>query len=94
MEADTRRILNQRIARLLIVFALSMCMNIFATRFSIALAHKEIMIAVLLGFVLPLINAFNMFFYLDAKTKGERIELAIVNSVSLALGTWIVLYFG
>ena len=94
MEAETRSILKQKIIRLLSAFALSMCTSIFATRFSIALAHDEILIAASLGFVLPLINAYNMFFYLDAKTKGERFELAIVNASSLALGTWIVLYFG
>jgi hypothetical protein len=93
METDTRSILKQRIVRLLVVFALSMCTNIFATRFSIALAHKEVLTAVSLGFALPLINAFNMFFYLDAKSKGERLELAIVNAASLALGTWTVLHF-
>jgi len=93
MEKDPRSILKQRIVRLLAAFALSMCTNVFATRFSIALAHEEVLIAVSLGFVLPLINAFNMFFYLDAKSKGERLELAIVNASSLALGTWVVLYF-
>lgn len=73
------------------VFSSSVLTNILGTKFAISVAHGDILTATTLGFLLPLISAFNMLCFIEAGTRRERIELAFINATALSLGTWIAL---
>jgi hypothetical protein len=76
-----------------LVFFAALASNIIGCRFGYAVAHRELAVVLLLGVLLPLMQAVNSAFFIAAETKTQRAQIAATNGVATATAGAIVTLF-
>ena len=80
--------------RLAITFFLGLVGNVVGCIFGYSVVHKFVYWTMLSGFFAPIINFSVSYLFIEAKTLQEKINIVLVNSVSLSIGGAVVsLYF-
>lgn len=79
--------------RLFLVFFVALVSNIIGCRFGYAIAHRQVGIVLLLGVVLPLMQAVNSALFIEASTKVQRLQIAVTASFATATAGAVVTLF-
>lgn len=82
-----------QIHRLLLVFTVALVSNVIGCRFGYAIAHKQVSLVLMLGFFLPLMQAFNSALFIEAKTRTQRVHMALVVGFATATAGAVVTLF-
>jgi hypothetical protein len=70
--------------RLLLVFFVSLISNVIGCRFGYAIAHRQVGIVLMLGVMLPMMQAINSALFIEAQNRRERVWMAIAASCATA----------
>jgi hypothetical protein len=70
--------------RLLVVFLVSLVSNIIGCRFGYAIAHRQVAVVLMLGVLLPMMQAVNSALFIEARSRRERVWMAITASFATA----------
>lgn len=82
-----------QVRRLILVFFVALVSNMIGCRFGYAVAHKQLSVVLMLGFVLPLMQAFNSALFIEAKTRTQRLHMALVVGFATASAGAVVTLF-
>jgi hypothetical protein len=82
-----------QIQRLTLVFFVAFVSNVIGCRFGYAVAHQQVWLVLMLGFFLPLMQAFNSALFIEAKTRVQRVHMALVVGFATAMAGAVVTLF-
>jgi hypothetical protein len=78
---------------LVLVFVAALISNMLGCRFGYAIAHRQLYVVVILGSLLPMMQAINSAFFISAQSKKERVQIAATNGIATAVAGTVVTLF-
>ena len=79
--------------QLAMVFFAALCSNIIGCRFGYAIAHRELFLVLILGTLLPIMQAINSAFFIAAQNRKQRIQIATAAGLATASAGAVVTLF-
>jgi hypothetical protein len=80
-------------SRYLLVFCAALLSNIIGCRFGYAIAHRQLEVAMLLGMLLPMMQAVNSALFIAAENRRQRVQIAATNGIATACAGGFVTIF-
>lgn len=80
-------------SRYLLVFVAALLSNILGCRFGYAIAHRQMIVAMGLGLLLPMMQALNSALFIAAESRRQRVQIALTNGLATACaGAFVTLF--
>jgi hypothetical protein len=79
--------------RFVICFVAAYLSNVLGCRFGYAVAHRQVELVLVLGLLVPLGQAVTSVMFIGAKSRKERVGIAVSAGIAMALaGTTVTLF--
>ena len=79
--------------RYIVVFVAALLSNIIGCRFGYAVAHRQVEVAMMLGMLLPMMQAINSALFIAAESSKQRVQIAATNGLATACAGGFVTVF-
>lgn len=80
-------------SRYMVVFIAALLSNVIGCRFGYAVAHRQVEVAMLLGMLLPMMQAVNSALFIAAENRRQRVQIAATNGLATACAGGFVTVF-
>jgi hypothetical protein len=77
----------------MVVFGAALLSNIIGCRFGYAVAHRQVEMAMMLGMMLPMMQAVNSALFIAAENRKQRVQIAATNGLATACAGGFVTVF-